>query len=153
MSVEKTKTTQESRFGIVNLISRKLKLGNFGKIESFIERVEKSNKKQIEALKKNISNTEFNAKNKRDELEDQLEDAEDDLKDAYISIDPDDVDTNEKQKAFMADYTANLTNCEENIAALNASIKRADDDLEFAVKDLNEQITIREARIKAITRA
>lgn len=144
-------TEVTSKFLIVNKIARMLKLGDFGKIESFIERVEKLMNKEISSLEKNTSNAKFNSENRKDELKDQLEDAKSDLENAYLAIDPKAVDTNEKQKAFMEVYLDKLAAAEAAVEEIEEAIKAEDERLAKEIKENDEAILVRKARITSIT--
>ena len=128
-----------------------LKLGDFGKIESFIERVEKTLNKEIVNLNKNIETAKINTSNEVDELEDQLEDAVEDLANTYLDIDPSNVATNDAQKEFLEVYLKNSKDAKNKVAKIEKSIAEHGVALNKTIEAIKEEIKDRKEIIKSIT--
>lgn len=135
----------ESNISIVRRIVAFLQLGEAGKLDSFFLRVEKTLKREVEGLKKNIDVIEFEAKQKDDKYKDRIEDAEADVEAAFLNVAPEQVDTNEKASQYQDRYLSGIRDAKRAVKSLED--KRADvakeykgqvDDLKDQIKSLNE---------------
>lgn len=152
MSTEKT-VVVKSQFAIVNAIAALLKLGDFGKLESFFTKVIKKLESEIDVYKRNISNYRHNSKHVVAELEDNLADAEEEQKEAFKNVSPDQVSNNASQKAFIEEYLSNLASGDIKVKSINDKIKAEKEALTEAIKAANAEIAVREERIDTIRNA
>jgi hypothetical protein len=123
MSTVKSTTTgvSKSEFSIVRAISALFKLGNDGKLDSFVNRVVKTLNKEVLTHKKNLDTMKFNHEQKLDSLADQLEDANEALAASYLNIAVEQIDNNEKQTRFVDVY---LQNIDDHLMAVKTIEKR-----------------------------
>lgn len=146
-----TPTTPPSKFNIVREIARLLKLGDQGKLDSFLTRVIKTINKEIAILKKNLDTNEFNHKQQLEEFDDRLQDAKEALDNAYLSINVDKIATNEAQTAYVDVYLENIDDKAEAVAKIEHLIETAKEMFAEEQKSLQDQIDSLEARVKKLS--
>lgn len=137
-------------YKIARTISATLKLGDAGKLDSFLGRVVKQLEKEIKGLKRSLGNEEYNHDNRIEELEDKLADAKKQREDAYLAIDMDSIGTNQKEAAYVDTYLENLDDHDEAVEAIETEIKEENEAFDEAKKDNQERIDSLQARIDAI---
>lgn len=144
-------TATPSKFGIVNRIAAILKLGDFGKIENFITKVEATLNKEISTLERNLSNEKFNSDNRIKDLEEKLEDRKADLADSYLAIDPKNVSNNEAAKSFIDTYLGNITEHQTVVSTIEDAIADEKTAFKDAKKVTEEKIAKRKEIIASVT--
>ena len=140
-----------SKFSIVREIAKLLKLGDQGKLDSFLTRVVKMLGRDIAALKKNLGTLEFSHTQEIDELEDKLEDAKDSLENAYLQIDVTRITTNEDQTRYADEYLENINNAKSKVISIEKSIELKKETFERASKEINDKITSFQERVDRIS--
>jgi hypothetical protein len=145
------KTTSKSSFAIVRKISELLKLGNDGKLDSFVTRVVKTLNKEILIHNKNLATLKFNNEQELDELNDKLEDANASLTESYTNIKVNQVDTNEKQTRYVDIYLQNIDNHLLVVKQIEEKITRTTERFEKESKSIQEQVDSLNKRIKIIS--
>lgn len=152
--MENTKNTEDCgifQFSISRTVCTLLKLGNGGKLDSFLLRVIKTLKKEIVLLTKNLDTLKFNHEQTLDELNDKLADAEEFLQNSYFEINVDKIATNESQKAYEEVYLENIDRHQKVVKDILAKIESKKDSYATDVLDLEEEIASRQTRIDTIS--
>jgi len=150
--MENSKPVTSSKFAIVNAVATALNLGDYGKIEGFVERTAKALKRENETFSRKIKNAEHNFESTNTQLADDLEDAQQAVEDAYKNLDPAKLVNNEMQKAFRATYLASIDTAEGKEKGVEESIKTLKEAHKEEVKKHQDQIDIRTKRIKRLTK-
>ena len=151
MSTQKSKTENTSKFSIVRAIAEMLKLGDQGKLDSFLTRVVKTLTKEISIHSKNLETLKFNFTHEKEELNDRLEDAEAALENAYLQIPVEKVGTNAEQAEFVDVYLENIEDHERKVDLIKKQIEKATEVYEVRKKETEKAITSLESRIKIIS--
>lgn len=152
--MENTKNTEDCgifQFSISRTVCTLLKLGNGGKLDSFLLRVIKTLKKEIVLLNKNLDTLKFNHEQTLDELNDKLDDAQESLQNSYFEINVDKIATNESQKAYEEVYLENIDRHQAVVKNILTKIQETKDSYEVNVLDLEEEIASRQTRIDTIS--
>lgn len=152
--MENTKNTEDCgifQFSISRTVCTLLKLGNGGKLDSFLLRVIKTLKKEIVLLTKNLDTLKFNHEQTLDELNDKLDDAQESLQNSYFEINVDKIATNESQKAYEEVYLENIDRHQSVVKNILTKIQETKDSYEVNVLDLEEEIASRQTRIDTIS--
>lgn len=152
--MENTKNTEDCgifQFSISRTVCTLLKLGNGGKLDSFLLRVIKTLKKEIILLTKNLDTLKFNHEQTLDELNDKLDDAQESLQNSYFEINVDKIATNESQKAYEEVYLENIDRHQAVVKNILTKIQETKDSYEVNVLDLEEEIASRQTRIDTIS--
>lgn len=137
-------------YRIARTISATLKLGDAGKLDSFLGRVVKQLEKEIKGLKRALGNEEYNHENRLEELNDKLADAKNQRNDAYLAIDMDQIGTNQKEADYVDVYLENLDTHDEAVEKIEAQIERENENFEEYKKDNQERIDSLQVRIDEI---
>lgn len=135
---------------IAREISKRLKLGDGGKLDSFLSRVTKQLEKEINALTRTFGNEEFNHKNRLDDLQDKLKDANDELEAAYYGIDMDQIGTSQKEAAYVDKYLDNLDKQTLKVKGIEEEIKHETERFASYTEDNEKQIAALRVRIERI---
>lgn len=150
---KETVVVSKSNFSIVRKISELLKLGDDGKLDSFLTRVVKSLKNEVKALSKNLDNFKFNHEQSMDSLNDELADAKEALDDSYLNIPVDRVTTNADQVSFMNQYLDRIDSDVNTINSVEVGIEKLEELYQISVNDIKDQIKSLKTRLKAISKA
>ncbi len=151
-NTENTETgVSKSKFSIVRAISTLLKLGNDGKIESFLEKVIRQLKKEVTVYKKNLDTLSFNYEQTVEELKEKLEDALDAYEHSLLEIDPAKVGTNEQQSAYIEVYLDNIDLKALAIKALEEEIAEKEESYKKEKETIEKQISSLTKRIEAVS--
>lgn len=145
--------TSISKFAIVRAIATLLKLGDEGKVESFLTKVIKRLKKEIVVYKKSLENAKFNYDQEVDELEEKLEDAAAAYDASLLEIDPTKVDSNEKQAYFIDIYLDNIDSKLLAVQRIEKNMENAKETYNKKVEEFNAQIASLTKRLTAIEQA
>ena len=151
MSQAQTPAPSTSKFSIVRAISALLKLGDDGKLDSFLARVVKTLKKEVAILKKNLDTMKFNHEQNLEELNDKLQDAQEALADSYLQIDVARIGTNEAQTSYVDVYLENIDNKAAAVKLVEDKIAKAKEKYAEDAKAVQEQVDSLEKRIKTIS--
>jgi len=136
---------------IVERIVALLQLTESGKIQHFFDKQIKVLKREVEALKRNITTITFHHEAAIDTAKEKLEDAKGELEAAYLNVTIDNVDTNAKQDAYSESYWAGVERAESKVQRLEKEIESSNDSFKDQVKDIEVQIAERERRIDKIS--
>lgn len=148
---ENTQDCSIFEFSISRVVCTLLKLGNGGKLDSFLNRVLKTLKKEITLLKKNLDTLQFSHDQNLEDLEDKLQDAQDSLDNSYLDIDVDKIATNESQKDYEEIYLQNIDNHMAKVKEIEKKIESAKETFSIAADNIQEEIQSRETRINTIS--
>tara|TARA_R110000764_G_scaffold64009_2_gene134947 strand:+ start:149 stop:610 length:462 start_codon:yes stop_codon:yes gene_type:complete len=140
-----------SKFPIVQKIMETFKLGDGGKLDSFFTRIDKTLSREIAAHEKNIENNKFNSKTVTEGLQDDLEDAEQRLAEAFMAVEPENVDTNQKASGFVDAYLEGISKAEKAVERIEEEIKDEATSLKDKNADLAKQVKLLKRRIASIT--
>jgi len=141
-----------SKFSIVNQIATILKIGDFGKVESFINRIDSTLTREISTANRNISNIKHNLEGKIALQKEHLADAEKEVEDAYLEVSPEDVATNQKQRAFMETYLDHIEVKEAAVAKVEKTIEDLNEQAKDDIDAQEKKIAVRKSRIALITK-
>lgn len=148
---ENTQDCSIFEFSISRIVCTLLKLGNGGKLDSFLSRVIKTLKKEITILKKNLDTLKFTHEQNLEDLDDKLSDAKESLQDSYFQIDVDRIATNESQKAYEETYLENIDKHQAVVNKISKEIEKAIETYNIKVVDIEEEINSRQTRIDVIS--
>ena len=151
MSKSENTTTSTSLFAIVRKISSLLKLGNDGKLDSFLTRVIKVLTKEVSILKRNLDTTKLNYDQNIDDLNDKLVDAQEALTNSYHQIDIDKIGTNESQNTYVEVYLDNIDRNTLVVKKLEKQIESTKEEYLKYIDSANEQIDSLNKRISIIS--
>ena len=110
---------------IVERIVALLQLTESGKIQHCFDKQIKVLKREVEALKRNITTITFHHEAAIDTAKEKLEDAKGELEAAYLNVTIDNVDTNAKQDAYSESYWAGVERAESKVQRLEKEIENA----------------------------
>lgn len=144
------KVAAVSQFSIVNKIVAFFQLGDAGKLTGFFARIHKQLGREIDGLKKSISNAKHNAGIDRDILNDKLEDAKEALEEAFLQVDVDDVNTNEKQGAYVEKYLTNINRAQAVVTSIEAEIEALEEALEEQIAEYQAEIESRKVILDSL---
>jgi hypothetical protein len=139
-----------SKFSIVNKIVAFFQLGDAGKLTGFFARIHKQLDRETEGLKKSISNAQHNAGVERDTLNDKLEDAKEALEEAYLQVDVDDVNTNEKQVNYVEVYLTNISKAQSVVTVIEAELEVLEEALKEKVAEYQAEIDSRKVILDSL---
>ena len=143
-----TEVVKPSRFKIVNDVVALLKLGEFGKLESFIKKTVSVLEREVTGLKRSIKNEQGNLSVLIEDIQEQIEDAQQGVEEAYTNLDPEKLKTNEAQKEFREKYLDSIDNAEGNVQVLVETLEAHTKLSQEVVENLEAEIAVREMRIK-----
>ena len=130
----------ESIYALGRKVSELLKLGDTGKVDSFITRVKGQIEREINVLERNLDTTKFEYKQELLGLKDAVEDEQTALEDAYASINPKQIKTNAEQKAYAEHYLQAISRAKYNVKMAKDKINSAEESHKEVIKDAKEQI-------------
>ena len=143
-----TEVVKPSRFKIVNDVVALLKLGEFGKLESFIKKTVSVLEREITGLKRSIKNEQDNLEVLKEDIAEQIEDAQQGVEEAYTNLDPEKLKTNEAQAKFREDYLDAIDEAEGVVKTLVNTLEAEIETSNKVVQDSELEIAVREVRIK-----
>lgn len=143
-----TEVVKPSRFKIVNDVVALLKLGEFGKLESFIKKTVSVLEREVTGLKRSIKNEQGNLNVLIEDIQEQIEDAQQGVEEAYTNLDPEKLKTNEAQKEFREKYLDSIDNAEGVVRKLEDFLGTHKEISQEVVESLEAEIAVREMRIK-----
>jgi chromosome segregation ATPase len=88
----------------------------------------------------------------KERLKHQIEDAENALDNAYLEVDPNEIQTNAQQESFKLRYWQTIDVAEAKLNSLNKKLESLEEKHTNTLKDINEQISKRKARIAKINK-
>lgn len=147
---EECQVVSNSKFSIVRKIAALLKLGDEGKMDSFIERVVRTLNKEIAALTRNMSARKINNTQELEDHKDELEDAQQELADSYLAVSPEQVATNEKQKDFVDTYLAGIAAAKRKVTSIERAIEKSKERLKDETAEDQAQIDTLKATIASL---
>jgi F0F1-type ATP synthase membrane subunit b/b' len=142
----------KSKFAIVNAVAAMLNLGDFGKVESFIQKTARTLDREIETASRSIANEKHNLKTTLGDMKEKLEDAQQNLEESYTNLDPENLKTNDAQRNYMEIYLGAIDRAESIVEGFEAAIIKAKKTSEESVELLNAEIAIRKKRISRLTK-
>jgi len=149
---ESKKVLKPSKFAIVNAVVAALNLGDYGKVENFVQKTARTLEREVDTAERSITNSKHNLKSKLSSLEERLEDAQVAVEEAYTNLDPKDLKTNEEQRKYMDKYLFNIDSAEGYVLGLEEEIEKVKEESEEEIKNLNKQVSIRKQRIARLTK-
>jgi len=141
---------ESSKFGLVRTIMAILALGESGQLDNFFMKQVKAFKKDIAKIEHNLETVKMTFNNERDDLKEEIEDANLSLEHSYAEIDPEEINSNEKQKEFAVRYWRNIEAKERAIDQLEERLENLTDENKDSIKGFKSQIKAIEARINKI---
>lgn len=138
------------KLAIVSIIMGIFKIGEEGKLINFFSRIITTLQREIVDLKHNIKGLQLELRNELGKLEDKIDDAKVALKLAYTDINVDELISNKTQTSYMEEYLDQLSRAEKLVARLEAKYDDVKKAAEKSIDAEQEQIKIRETRIKTI---
>jgi len=147
-----TKEVKKSKYAIVNAVVVALNLGDYGKIEGFVQKTVKTLEREVDTLERNILNAKHNFQTSLSENTESLEDAQQYVEDAYTNLNPDNLKTNEAQRDHMETYLSRIDTAEGKVLGIEASMKKAKELHDEEIENFKEQITVRKTRITRLTK-
>ena len=144
------KKVEKSKFAIVNEVAVIFKLGDFGKVESFIRKTAKTLEREVETANRSIKNERHNLKSELSELGEKLEDAQQSVAEAYTNLDPKDLQTNDAQRKYMETYLDAIDGAELAVKDLEDLTKEKKEDSDKVIKNLQDEIAVRTNRISRL---
>ncbi len=136
---------------LLNRIKAILKVGEEGKVQSFLEREEKKLRRSVAGYERTIENLQFNLQTTVDSLEDKLDDARTSLSSAYEAITGEDVATNAAQDSFSSVYWGAVDAAEAEVTRIEEQIKSETETTENEIEVYEEKIAKVNSRIAVIT--
>lgn len=138
-------------FAITRKINQNLKLGDAGKVDSFLGRVVNTLSKEIKGLERIASNEQYNHENRLEELNDKLKDAEQELADSYLAVNLDSIGTNQKEADYVDTYVNNIDRHVRAVKDIEKAIERENENYSEFVKNNTEKMDSLTRRITAIS--
>jgi hypothetical protein len=142
-----------SKYALVNRVATALNLGDFGKMEGFVERTAKYLERENETAVRNISSLKHNFKTDSSQISDDREDAVGEVDDAYDMLDPSKLKNNDMQKDFRKIYLAGIKKAEGKLLGIDQAIIEDQEAHDKAVKVYQDQIDSRKNTIKRLTQS
>jgi hypothetical protein len=140
----------ESLYTIGRAIAAKLKLGDVGKVDSFLGRITKDLKRAVEIEERELSTLNFNHKGDLSDLKDRLEDANTDLALAFEAIIPEQVATNDLQIKFADTYLEGLDMAEMKVESIELETTVLKEEHAAQVEAKEKAISKLKKRLKTI---
>jgi len=131
-------------------IAEIFKLGTTGKIDSFLTKVQKTLKRDIQAFEQDKKSLKFEFEKQKEEIQEKIEDAEQDLENAYMDIPEDKVTNNAAQKSYIKVYIANIVAAQEKIKDLKEELKELETEYKDELKRINSEIQKRKEMLENI---
>jgi len=138
-------------FAITRQINKTLKLGDAGKVDSFLSRVVNTLSKEIKGLERIASNEQYNHENRLEDLNDKLKDAQQELESSYLNIELDSIGTNQKETDYVDTYLSNIDRHVLAVQKIEKSIESENEVYADFVKKSDDQIASLNKRITAIS--
>lgn len=138
-------------FAITRKINQTLKLGDAGKVDSFLGRVVNTLSKEIKGLERIASNEQYNHENRLEELTDKLKDAQQELEASYLHIELDSIGTNQKESDYVETYLRNVDRHLIAVKDIEKAIERENETYSDFVKTNKEKMDSLTRRIDAIS--
>jgi predicted nucleic acid-binding Zn-ribbon protein len=132
---------------LVSKIAAFLKLGDEGKLQSFMDRIIRDSNREVTRLTQNLSTEEISHKHTIEKLNDDLADAKQALEDAFMNVDVTRISTNADQDSYKTTYLGGIEKAERNIDIIEDKIADAKASLMETKKQITEQINAYKARI------
>jgi len=132
---------------LVDKIVAKLKLGEAGKLQSFMDRLVRDCNREISGLTQNLSTEKISYEHSLEKLNDDLQDAKEALVDAYMNVDISRIGTNADQDSYKQTYIYNIEDAERTIDRIESKITNLKEEYSKSKKEITEQINAYKARI------
>lgn len=132
---------------LVSKIAAALKLGDEGKLQSFMDRIIRDSNREVTRLSQNLSTEKISYDHSLEKLNDDLADAKQALEDAYMNVDVARIGTNADQDAYKATYLHGIEEAEKAIDRIEERITHLKEVYSKSKKDITEQINAYKARI------
>jgi len=140
------------KLSLVARILAKFKIGDEGKYNSFFLKLIKDEERAISELKHNINAEKLYHTAVKELLENKIEDAENVLDNVYLEVNPEEIQTNAQQEEFKKVYWTNIDLAEKQLTRLTKELTDVKENHERTLKEINEQISKRQARIAKINK-
>lgn len=150
MSTSTENTKKEGKGLVMTLVSKiaaALKLGDEGKLQSFMDRIIRDSSREVTRLTQNLSTEKISYEHSLEKLNDDLADAKQALEDAFMNVDVTRIGTNADQDAYKATYLYGIQQAEVAIDNIEDKITRLKDEYSKSKKEITEQINAYKARI------
>lgn len=146
-STENTKKEKGLVMTLVSKIAVALKLGDEGKLQSFMDRIIRDGNREVTRLNQNLSTEKISYEHSLEKLNDDLADAKQALEDAYMNVDVKRIGTNADQDSYKAIYLRGIQDAEIAIDKIEDKITRLKEEYSKSKKEITEQINAYKARI------
>lgn len=143
----------EPKLGIVAKIMKVLKLDEEGKVGKFFAKEIKKCETAIRDLKNNRTAHVNTFSSASEKLADKLEDAKERVESAYQAVTIEDIPNNEAMESFSSRYWNGVTVAEARVTSIEAEIKKANEEQEKLLKEVDDQIAAYTNRISRINAA
>ena len=146
MAISKTNNMKEGNvvveamYAVSRTVASMLNIGDAGKVDSFIGKIEKKTSRNISGLEQNIKSIEFNLANQEEKLNEDLQDAQEELKASYSAIDVDSIKTNQEQTDYIPTYLGNINKKKKAVKSVEDQIKTVKEEAQDQIDALNEKI-------------
>lgn len=140
-----------SKLSIVKRVLAALNLTEEGKVENFFVKQISVLTKDIKNLGKNIDTVKDQKAEALEELAEKLEDAKVRVEEAYAGVTVENVASNETATRFAETYWRTVSKAEEEVVAIEASIKRTTESYDEQLKGLDAQVAKRQARLDILS--
>jgi predicted nucleic acid-binding Zn-ribbon protein len=150
MSTSTENTKKEGKGLVMTLVSKiaaALKLGDEGKLQSFMDRIIRDSSREVTRLTQNLSTEKISYDHSLEKLNDDLADAKQALEDAYMNVNVTRIGTNADQDAYKATYLYGIEEAEKAIDRIEDKITRLKEGYSQSKKEITEQINAYKARI------
>lgn len=140
-----------SKLSIVKRVLAALNLTEEGKVENFFNKQITALTKDIKNLGKNIDTVKDQKAEALEELAEKLEDVKVRVEEAYAGVTVENVASNETATRFADIYWARVSTAEEAVVALEADIKNTTECYDEKLKNIEEQVAKRQARLDILS--
>jgi predicted nucleic acid-binding Zn-ribbon protein len=150
MSTSTENTKKEGKGLVMTLVSKiaaALKLGDEGKLQSFMDRIIRDSSREVTRLTQNLSTEKISYEHSLEKLNDDLADAKQALEDAFMNVDVTRIGTNADQDAYKATYLYGIEEAERAIDKIESKITNLKEEYSKSKKEITEQINAYKARI------
>lgn len=121
------------------------------KVIKFFTKLRKEEKTEIKKAEANKKGVELQYEIDKSNLADRIEDAIEKVENAYDNVTAEDIKTNESMDVYAIKYWGKIRQAEYNLESLKKKEEKDKEEFEKAIKDIDEFIAKRKARIEKIS--
>lgn len=152
MATKKENPVVEAVYSISKQVAAALNIGDAGKVDSFLGKIEKKTARNISGLQQNIKTEEFNLATKLEKMNEDLEDAKAELDDSYKAIDVNSIKTNQEQTEYISVYLGNINRKKNCVKEIEDQIKKAKEEAQDEIDALNVKIKDAKEIVSEVTK-